>query len=60
MLDFVDELQAMRPDLLIVNEDGNLPDKRRLCEELGVEYLVLRREPHAGLPARSTTSLRRS
>lgn len=57
-LDFEPELRALRANLFIVNEDGNTPAKRKLCEELGIEYIVLRRDPHAGLPVRSTTSLR--
>ena len=35
MLDFVDELQEVRPDYFIVNEDGNTPDKQKLCAETG-------------------------
>ena len=58
MLDFVDEFKQIRPDIFIVNADGNLPDKRRLCEEYGVEYLVLERTPHGGLAARSSTAMR--
>jgi len=58
LLDFVEELKQIRPDFLIVNEDGNIPAKQKLCEELGIQYVVLKREPHAGLQARSTTSLR--
>jgi cytidyltransferase-like protein len=58
MLDFEDELKAIKPDLFIVNEDGNIPDKRHLCEQLGIEYLVLKREPLSNLTARSTTALR--
>lgn len=58
MLDFIDEFKEIKPDLFIVNEDGNLPDKRRLCQQYGVEYLVLERTPHSGLTARSTTDLR--
>ena len=59
MLDFAHELREMKPDLFIVNEDGNIPEKRELCEELGVEYLILQRVPHADLTPRSTTALRR-
>jgi len=59
ILDFQPELEAIRPDVFVVNEDGNTPAKRRLCEALGVEYVVLQRTPHAGLQARSTTDLRR-
>ncbi|MEN8097580.1 MAG: adenylyltransferase/cytidyltransferase family protein [Chloroflexota bacterium] len=58
MLDFVREFEIIKPDILIVNEDGNTPDKRKLCAEHGVEYVVLRREPHSGLTPRSSTGLR--
>ena len=58
MIDFEAEFKAIQPDYFIVNEDGNLPVKRKLCEQHGVEYIVLRRVPHPGLAARSTTALR--
>lgn len=58
MLDFLEELKEIRPDYLIVNEDGNIPEKKRLCDELGIEYVILKREPHPGLAPRSTTALR--
>lgn len=58
MLDFLDEFKALKPDIFIVNEDGNTLDKEQLCQELGVDYLILKREPHTGLQARSTTDLR--
>lgn len=58
MLDFVPELMEIKPDIFIVNEDGNIPDKKLLCEQLGIEYKILKREPHSGLVARSTTDLR--
>jgi len=58
MLDFLGEFKVLKPDIFVVNEDGNLLEKRKLCEELGVEYIVLRREPNPGLLARSTTALR--
>lgn len=59
ILDFVDEMKALQPDLLVVNEDGNIPAKQELCESLGVQYVVLKREPYPGLAARSSTALRR-
>ena len=59
VLDFEQELRDLRPDIFIVNEDGNIPAKRELCAELGIEYIVLRREPYPGLTPRSTTALRR-
>ena len=57
-LDFVPELRALKPDIFVVNEDGNTPTKRRLCDELDITYIVLQRNPHESLPARSTTALR--
>ena len=58
MLDFIEEFKEIRPDFFIVNEDGNLQVKRKLCEENAVEYLVLQRIPNPGLQARSSTALR--
>jgi cytidyltransferase-like protein len=58
MLDFIEEFKEIKPDILIVNEDGNLLEKKKLCAEYGVQYLILKRDPQPGLPARSTTSLR--
>lgn len=58
MLDFVDTMDAVRPDVFVVNSDGGSPEKRRLCAERGIEYVELNRVPDAGLEARSTTSLR--
>jgi cytidyltransferase-like protein len=58
ILDFEDDLQRVRPDVLVTNEDGHTPAKEALCRSLGIEYRVLKRIPHAGLPARSTTALR--
>ncbi len=60
ILDFVDELKQLKPDRYVVNEDGHSPAKAELCNELGIEYIVLKRIPEAGLPPRSTTALRGS
>lgn len=60
MLDFEQELREIVPDYLIVNEEGNIPEKRALCEMLGIEYVVLARKPHPGLAPRSTTALRQN
>ena len=57
-IDFEKELQQVQPEIFIVNEDGHTPAKQALCNELGIEYHILRRIPHAGLPVRSTTMLR--
>ena len=58
ILDFLETLDAIRPDVLFVNEDGNSPEKEELCRKRGIEYIVSRRIPHASLPVRSTTALR--
>ena len=58
ILDFEAELRAMMPDYFIVNADGHIPEKRDLCQELGIQYLILERKPHLGLEGRSTTELR--
>ncbi len=58
LLDFLDVLKQVQPDVLVVNEDGNIPEKQKLCRDLGIEYRVLRREPHKGLMPRSTSALR--
>lgn len=58
LLDFAEDMKELDPDIFIVNEDGHSPEKEKLCKELDIEYKVLKRIPHANLPARSTTSLR--
>lgn len=59
IMDFVEDLEEIRPNVFVVNSDGNTPAKRELCEKLGIEYIVLDRIPSGNLPARSTTSLRK-
>ena len=59
ILDFVPTLDIVKPDILVVNSDGGNDDKRRLCEERGIEYVVLERVPQAGLQARSSTELKK-
>ena len=58
LIDFLEDMKILKPDIFIVNEDGHSPEKVELCKDLGIEYKVLKRIPHANLPARSTTSLR--
>lgn len=58
ILDFEDDIRRFKPDLFIVNEDGHSPAKEKICTELEIDYLILKRIPEAGLPARSTTSIR--
>lgn len=58
IMDFIETVDRVKPDVFVVNSDGGNDTKRRFCEERGIRYVVLEREPDAGLQARSTTSLR--
>jgi len=58
IMDFIPTVDRLKPDLLVVNEDGASDEKRRFCEERGMEYVVLKREPHTGLEAHSSTALK--
>ena len=58
VLDFLDELQQLKPDIFFVNSDGHSPIKEQLCNELGITYIVSKRIPHGNLPMRTTTALR--
>ena len=58
MMDFVETVERVKPDIFVVNEDGSSETKRQFCAKRGIEYVVLQREPDAGLEARSTTSIR--
>lgn len=59
VLDFLPTLDFLHPDILVVNQDGASDAKRKLCEERGMEYVVLERTPHEGLAARSSTDLKK-
>jgi len=58
MLDFEPDLRRLKPDFLVVNEDGHTEEKRLLCARLGVTYKILKRVPEAGLPARASSTLK--
>jgi hypothetical protein len=57
-LDADPEVRQIRPDIYVVNEDGDKGGKREYCGQLGIEYVVLSRAPAPGLPRRSSTDLR--
>jgi cytidyltransferase-like protein len=57
-LDAEPEIRAVRPDLFVVNDDGDKPEKREYCEAHAIGYVVLRRNPREGLPRRQSTDLR--
>lgn len=58
VIDFLEEINLLKPNVFFVNSDGHSPVKEHLCKELGIEYVVSKRVPHGNLPVRSTTALR--
>lgn len=58
MLDFEPDLRALAPTYFVVNEDGHTETKQQLCEEHGVEYVVLKRTPVEDFEARSSSGLK--
>jgi len=57
-MDAEPEINLLKPDMYVVNEDGDKPEKRQFCKERGLEYVVLMRKPKDGLPRRQSTDLR--
>ena len=55
MLDFEKDMKRLKPDYFVVNSDGYTEEKKQLCEENGVELIVLERIPEDGLPVRSSS-----
>lgn len=60
VIDFLPTLDLVKPDVFVVNSEGGSAEKRKLCEERGIEYIELQRTPHDGLQARSSSSLKAS
>ena len=59
MLDFEPDMKVLKPDIFVVNHDGYTEGKKRICEENGVELVVLERIPEEGLPERSSSASKR-
>ena len=57
-LDAEHEIERIGPDIYVVNEDGDRPEKREYCEAHGIEYRVLTRLPKQGLPVRQSAEFR--
>jgi cytidyltransferase-like protein len=57
-MDAEPEILALKPDLYVVNEDGDKPEKRAFCRRHDMAYLVLKRIPREGLAPRASTVLR--
>ena len=58
VMDFIPTVEAIRPDIFVVNADGSTPEKEQFCRERGIEYVVLQRTPAEGLKARSSTDIK--
>ena len=58
VIDYVPTLDIVRPDIFVVNAEGGSDEKRRICEERGIQYVELERTPNEGLQARSSSSLK--
>lgn len=56
-LDFEPELIALRPHFLVVNEDGDRPEKRKLANAYDLTYKVLKLKAYSIYPDRSTTQI---
>ena len=59
IMDFEKEVRELKPDIFFVNTDGFTPAKEAFCRENGIRLVVSQRRPHEGLPARSTTAIRK-
>jgi cytidyltransferase-like protein len=57
-MDAKPEIARIKPDIYVVNEDGDKPEKRDFCAQHGLEYVVLKRLPKKGLSRRQSTELR--
>lgn len=57
-MDAEPEVARIKPDIYVVNEDGDRPEKREFCAEHGLRYIVLNRTPKEGLQGRQSTDLR--
>lgn len=58
IMDFEPDVLELMPDIFFVNSDGHSPVKEAFCRKHGIQYIISERIPHAGLPQRSTTTLR--
>lgn len=57
-LDVEPEIDRIKPDIYLVNEDGDRLEKREFCRMHGLQYVLLQRVPKDGLPVRQSTHLR--
>jgi len=58
VFDYVDTMDTVKPDYFVVNAEGGSDEKRKMCEERGIQYIELQRTPAEGLQARSSSALK--
>jgi len=56
-LGFAAHLAEVQPDVFVINEDGDTPEKRELCARHGVEYRVFPRDHFDPSAPTSTTQI---
>lgn len=56
-MDFMNEIDILKPDIFFVNQDGDSQAKSELCKQLNIQYVVSDRIPADNLPSRSTTEI---
>jgi len=56
-LGFVEHLVEIKPHIFVINEDGDTPEKRAVCEQHGVEYRVFPRDHFDPAAPTSTTQI---
>ena len=59
LLDFKRELKEVKPDIFVVNQDGDNSLKSGFIKGLDIEYIVLKRTPYRKLPERSSSMLKK-
>ena len=53
IIDFLNEISTIKPEIFIVNQDGDHKEKFNLCKKLNIEYKVFERKPKAFFKKRS-------
>lgn len=56
-LGFVEHMSEIRPDIFVINEDGDTPEKKSACARFGVEYRVFPRDHFDPSAPTSTTQI---
>jgi len=57
-IDYRETLELLRPDVFCINDDNkNLDINKGICDEFGVEFMVLKRDLPGYLPSISTTDI---